>query len=112
MCVFKNLAFIYFLRPPSWSGTLRSGDIFQLANPFHYVPPLIEKQLIRREKNLQDVCQTILLDDGDSVKGYLTKGLLIVRTLDTVTSVEICMCLNWWRFFSGVGARWFPFQYQ
>ncbi len=25
MCVFKNHAFIYFLRPPSWSGTLHAG---------------------------------------------------------------------------------------
>ncbi len=31
MCVFKNHAFIYFLRPPSWSGTVRIerlGDLF------------------------------------------------------------------------------------
>ncbi len=25
MCVFKNHAFIYFLRPPSWSGTVRTS---------------------------------------------------------------------------------------
>ncbi len=27
MCVFKNHAFIYFLRPPSWSGTPSTGKI-------------------------------------------------------------------------------------
>ncbi len=27
MCVFKNHAFIYFLRPPLWSGTLRMACI-------------------------------------------------------------------------------------
>ncbi len=28
MCVFKNHAFIYFLRPPSWSGTIIFNIIF------------------------------------------------------------------------------------
>jgi hypothetical protein len=32
MCVFKNHAFIYFLRPPSWSGTIKPRCIEQLRS--------------------------------------------------------------------------------
>ncbi len=44
MCVFKNHAFIYFLRPPSWSGTIIVYLVYSylflllslLVHSFHY----------------------------------------------------------------------------
>jgi hypothetical protein len=43
MCVFKNHAFIYFLRPPSWSGTTPLADslLSPFFAPFTYLETLL-----------------------------------------------------------------------
>ncbi len=45
MCVFKNHAFIYFLRPPSWSGTLTIYILKHLYTRYLYIHSLCGKHV-------------------------------------------------------------------
>ncbi len=61
MCVYKNHAFIYFLRPPSWSGTPTMGPgslVFPVASLF---PTVFRSSITTKSASLLCSCRYPLL---------------------------------------------------
>ncbi len=106
MCVFKNHVFIYFLRPPSWSGTRIMKNCLSSRFPIEtaayvWIYRYISRYMLPFQYIYIFICIYIYSENGDVKRKFVFLGGQTINGNRQLLFQQMCLSMSkylliWW----------------